>query len=329
MKERVVSGIRPTGRLHWGHYFGIMQDRLRLQKDYECFFFIADWHALTSEYANSEIIKPSVIDIIADLLAVGFNPEDSVLFIQSCVPEHAELHVLLSMTTPLGWLERVPSYKDMQQNLKDKDLSNYGFLGYPVLQTADIVMYKATKVPVGEDQVAHVELCREIVRRFNHLMKQEVFVEPQPILTKHSRIPCIDGRKMSKSFNNAIYIADDDETIRKKMMQAITDPARKLKNDPGHPEVCNIFSYHKLFTDNKKVGEIEKECRAGIIGCVDCKKICIQNAIDFWTPIRNERIKWIKEPEKILAVVKEGAEKARKEAVKTMKVVRKAVGIEY
>lgn len=330
MKQRVVSGIRPTGKLHWGHYFGVIQNWVALQKQYQCFYFLADWHALTSEYANVGVIKPSVLEVLADLLAAGIEPKKSVIFIQSHVPQQAELHLLLSMITSLGWLERVPSYKDMQQQLNDRDLSTYGFLGYPLLQAADIVIYKAAKVPVGEDQVAHIELAREIVRRFHFLMKREdVFVEPQPLLTQTPRIPGVDGRKMSKSFGNAIYLSDDEKTVQEKMMNTITDPARKLRTDPGHPEVCNIFAYHKLFTPKEMVEEIDKECRFAKIGCVDCKKLCIANAIAYFKPFQERRREWVGKPDELLKISENGSKKARKEAEETMKQVRSVMGISY
>ncbi len=329
MKQRVVSGIRPTGKLHWGHFFGVMQNWVELQKDYDCFYFIADWHALTSEYANVGIIAPSTIEVLADLLAAGIDPKKSTTFIQSHVPEHAELHLLLSMIAPLGWLERVPSYKDMQLQLSDRDLSTYGFLGYPLLQTADIIIYNAAKVPVGEDQVAHLEFAREIVRRFHFIMKKEIFAEPQPLLTKTPKIPGTDGRKMSKSFGNAIYLADDEKTITEKMMQTITDPARKFKTDPGHPEVCNIHAYHKLFATNDEVKRIDGECRAAKIGCVDCKKLCIKYAIEYWKPFREKRSELVSKPKEILKIVEEDSKKARAEAEKNMVRVREAMGLIY
>jgi len=329
MKERVVSGIRPTGKLHWGHYFGVIQNWVALQEKYDCYYFVADWHALTSEYANAGVIAPSVTDILADLFASGVDPQKSVVFIQSHVKEHAELHLLLSMIAPLGWLERVPSYKDMQQQLSDRDLSTYGFLGYPLLQTADIIIYRAAKVPVGEDQVAHIEYCREIVRRFHFIMKKEVFAEPFPLLTKSARVPGIDGRKMSKSFNNAIYLSDDDKTISKKIMMTITDPARIHKTDPGHPEVCNIHAYHKLFADKKEVERIDRECREAKLGCVDCKKLCIQYALAFWKPFEARRKEWIEKPEHLMKIAEVGSQKARVEAEKTMEKVREAMGIGY
>ncbi len=327
--KRIVSGIRPTGKLHWGHYFGIVENWIKLQSEYECFYFIADWHALTSEYDNVDIIKPATREIIADLLAAGLDAKKNTIFIQSQIPQHTELQLALAMITPISWLERVPSFKDLQQQMSNKDLSNYGFLGYPLLQTADIIMYNAAKVPVGEDQVAHIEFSREVVRRFHHITKKDIFVEPQPLLTKTPRVPGLDGRKMSKSFNNAIFIADDEQTISKKMMQAITDPARIRKTDPGHPEICNIFSYHKLYTKLERVAEIEAECQKGTIGCVDCKKECIKNAVAFWKPMQEKRNKYLEKEKDLFQIAENGAKKAVKEAENMMEKVRQAMGLSY
>lgn len=329
-RKRILSGNRSTGKLHWGNYFGALKNWVKLQDEYDCFYFVADWHALTTGYDRVETICPSVKDVLKDWLAAGLDPKKSVIFIQSWVPEHAELHLLLSMITPLGWLERVPSYKDMKQQLSDRDLNMYGFFGYPLLQSADILIYGAHLVPVGEDQLAHLEFARELVRRFNFLMKREdVFVEPQPMLTEAARVPGIDGRKMSKSFDNAIYMADDDETIRKKMMQAITDPARKRRDDPGNPEICNIFAYHKLYTDDATIKDIDKKCRVAEIGCVDCKKTCIENALGFWRPIRERREKWDGREGELLKIAHKGSEKARAAACETMEKVRKVMGLVY
>ena len=328
--KRILSGNRPTGRLHWGNYFGALKNWVELQEKVECFYFIADWHALTTDYEHQEKIFPSVIEVLKDWLAAGLDPKKSVLFLQSWVPEHAELHLLLSMLTPLGWLERVPSFKDMQQELQDRDLHMYGFLGYPLLQSADILLYQTDAVPVGEDQVAHIELTREIVRRFHHVTKStSVFREPKTLLTKTPRIPGTDGRKMSKSFGNAIELADDDATIRTKMMATMTDPARKRRQDPGNPEVCNIFHYHKLFSGKETVEMVDRECRRAGIGCVECKKICIENALKFWQPIRERREKWNGREAELLEIVRDGSEKARKVASATMKEVRKTMGLEY
>ncbi len=328
-KKRILSGNRPTGRIHWGNYFGALKNWVELQNEYECYYFIADWHALTTGYEDSQDIFPSVKEIMKDWLAVGLHPRKSTIFLQSWVPEHAELHLLLSMITPLGWLERVPSFKDMQQQLKDRDLNMYGFLGYPLLQTADIVIYNAHFVPVGEDQVSHLEFSREVVRRFHHVMNKQVFVEPKPLLTSSPRVPGIDGRKMSKSFDNAIYISDDDETVQKKMMQAITDPARKRKDDPGNPDICNIFAYHKLYTDEGAIKDIDSKCRSAGIGCVDCKRMCIENALNFWKPIKEKREQWDDEEEKLLEILRDGSKRARETARETMERVRKAVNLDY
>jgi len=297
--------------------------------EYDCFYFVADWHALTTGYDRCDEIAPSVVEVLKDWLSVGLNPEESTIFIQSWVPEHAELHLLLSMMTPLGWLERVPSFKDMQQQLNDRDLNMYGFLGYPLLQAADILIYQAGLVPVGEDQVAHLEFAREVVRRFSHLTNSGVLVEPKPLLTSSARVPGLDGRKMSKSFDNAIYIADDEESMRKKMMRAITDPQRKRRDDPGDPEVCNIFAYHKLFSSDDEVKEIDGECRKGTIGCVDCKKRCIANAIEFWKPIQERRKKWEGRDAELINIAREGSKKARVVAAETMNAVRSAMGLVY
>jgi len=328
-KKRILSGNRPTGKLHWGNYFGALANWVKLQEEFDCFYFVADWHALTTGYDRTQEICPSVKEVLKDWLAAGLDPEKSTIFIQSWVPEHAELHLLLSMITPLGWLERVPSYKDMKAELSDRDLNMYGFLGYPLLQAADILIYKADFVPVGEDQLAHLEFARELCRRFAFLTKSEVFVEPQPKLTEQARIPGLDGRKMSKSYDNAIYIADDEDEIKRKMMQAITDPARKRRDDPGHPEVCNIFAYHKLFTDKGRVGEIDGLCRKAGIGCVDCKKECIANACEFWAPIRERRSTWDGREGELLEIAHRGSERAREVAKGVMEEVRDVMGLVY
>jgi tryptophanyl-tRNA synthetase len=329
MKKRVLSGIRPTGKLHWGNYFGALRKWVEVQETHECFFFIADWHALTTGYEHPNAIESAVYDATLDLLSAGIDPEKSTLFLQSLVLQHAELFVLLSMLTPLGWLERVPSYKDMKQQLADRDLNQYGFLGYPLLQAADIVIYNADFVPVGEDQVAHLEFARELLRRFHFITKKEVLVEPQPMLTEAARVPGTDGRKMSKSFDNAILMADDDETIRKKMMTAITDPARMRRDDPGNPEVCNIFAYHSLYTEPARIAAIDGLCRSAGIGCVDCKKECIANAVEFWKPVRDRRKELEGDREVLDTIVRDGSDKARAEAEKTMKLVRDAMGVSY
>jgi tryptophanyl-tRNA synthetase len=265
----MLSGMRPTGRLHLGNYFGALSNWVRLQDRYECFFFVADWHALTTDYARGNDLRENSLQVAIDYLAAGLDPERSAIFVQSAIPEHAELHLLFSMVTPLGWLERVPSYKDMQESL-GQDIHTYGFLGYPVLQSADILMYKAAAVPVGEDQVAHVELTREIARRFNHLYGP-LFPEPASILTSTPKLPGTDGRKMSKSYGNTIPLGAPPDAVRQAMLTMMTDPARKRRTDPGNPEVCPVFGYHKVLSDEKTIGDVDQGCRSAGIGCVECK----------------------------------------------------------
>ena len=288
MKKRIVSGMRPTGKMHLGHLHGALDNWKNLQGEYECFYFIADWHALTSEYADTAIIKESILDIVIDWVSIGLDPDISTFFIQSDISEHTELHLVFSMITPLPWLERNPTYKEQLKELTQKDLYTYGFLGYPVLQAADILMYKANGVPVGEDQAPHVELTREIARRFNHLYK-EIFPEPDTLLAPTSKLLGLDRRKMSKSYNNAIFLTDSDDEISQKTGRMITDPQRARKNDPGNPDVCNVFSFHEIYTTAETVKEIGEDCRKARIGCVDCKKIMASNLIKALLPIREKR----------------------------------------
>jgi tryptophanyl-tRNA synthetase len=401
--KRVISGMRPTGRLHIGHYFGALQNWVRLQNDpaYECFYFIADWHALTSDYADTSAVAQNSLEIMTDYLAAGLDPQKSVIFLQSQVPEHAELHLLLSMVTPLGWLERVPTYKEALENVKDKDLHTYGFLGYPVLQTADIVIYsppaEAGKegtpllVPVGEDQVSHVEISREIVRRFNHfygldfseafrrnpstsdlklavpgafvlefsgntsiddalthvrrlaaeggienlrrnnevLTKitsvTQVLTEPQVMLTPTPRIPGLDGRKMSKSYGNAITLSESDADIRAKTKVMVTDPARKRRTDPGNPDVCPVYDWHKLFSPPETLKWSAQGCRSAGIGCIECKSAMADNLIKWIAPVRERRVQYEQNPKRVLELIDAGSQRARVEAVKTMTRVREAV----
>jgi tryptophanyl-tRNA synthetase len=390
-KKRVISGMRPTGRLHIGHYFGALQNWVRLQNDpsYDCFYFIADWHALTSDYADTSALAQNVMEIATDYLAVGLDPQKCVIFQQSQILEHAELHLLLSMVTPLGWLERVPTYKEALENVKDKDLHTYGFLGYPVLQTADIVIYSEEGmplvVPVGEDQVSHVELSREIVRRFdiaysepdwNRLTKEQwkelakhfetsvsaglaenlpllekirtamrgapldyrasvlanaeierrdVLQEPEVMLTQTPRIPGLDGRKMSKSYGNAIMLSESDADIRAKTKVMMTDPARKRRNDPGNPEVCPVYDWHKLFSPKATLEWSAHGCRTAEIGCIECKAAMADNLIQWIAPIRERRMQYEKNPKQVLQVIDEGSRKARGIAQQTMVRVREAV----
>jgi tryptophanyl-tRNA synthetase len=397
-RKRVLSGMRPTGRLHIGHYFGALENWIRLQNDpeFECFYFIADWHALTTNYADTSQVAQDTIEMAADWLAAGLDPAKCTMFLQSAVPEHAELHLLLSMITPLGWLERVPTYKEALENIKDKDLHTYGFLGYPVLQSADIVLYGEPDhelvVPVGEDQVSHVELTREIVRKFNgyyglqiadelfepanrsafeglNLMfptlagaPQEQFrvfyrqffrhhaievgirnfletqgenrrffvygetlTEPQPMLTRAPRVPGLDGRKMSKSYGNAITLSESDESIRSRTRVMMTDPARKRRTDPGNPDVCPVFDWHKLFSPPETQAWSAHGCRTAEIGCIECKAAMAENLIKWITPVRERRREYERQPERVAAIIDAGSERARSVARQTMARTREAV----
>ncbi len=394
--NRVLSGMRPTGLLHLGHYHGVLKNWIELQHSYECFFFVADWHALTTHYEDPSIIAKSSIDLVIDWLAAGVNPGSSTIFIQSRVPEHAELHTLLSMMTPLGWLERVPSYKDQQDRLKDKDLATYGFLGYPLLQSADILMYKAGYVPVGEDQVAHVELTREIARRFNHFYGKEpdfeakaqmaikkmgkknakiyndllkryqekgdaealsvgnallnsqqnislgdrerlqgylegggriILPEPQSMLTKASKMPGLDGQKMSKSYNNMIALREPPEQIEKKVKTMPTDPARVRRTDPGDPEKCPVWQLHHVYSDEALKAEIIEGCTTASIGCVDCKNHIIGSIQEELRPIQERAKEYQDDIATVENIINEGCEAARDEARDTMEEVRKVMGL--
>lgn len=325
-KKRVLSGMRPTGPLHLGNLLGALSNWVRIQEDYDCFFFIADWHALTSDYEKPDQIGGYIREMMIDWLSVGLTPEKSTLFVQSDIKETAELCLLLSMITPVPWLERNPTYKDQMAQLANKDLSTFGFLGYPVLQAADIIMYKANGVPVGVDQVPHVEITREIARRFNFLYGN-VFPEPDAILTETPKILGIDRRKMSKSYHNAIYLSDSAEVISEKVGQMITDPQRARRSDPGDPDVCNVFSFHKLYTDAQTVADIDAQCRSAKIGCVECKKIMARNLIEALAPIRDKRAYYVERPELVGQIITEGALRARKVAARTMEQVRSAMKI--
>ena len=314
--------MRPTGKMHIGHLYGALTNWARLQDEYECFHMVADWHALTTDFADTSGIIPSTREMVIDWLTAGLDPKKSVIFRQSDVIEHAELHLLLSMITPLGWLFRCPSYKEQLKELKDKDLHNFGFLGYPVLQAADIMIYKANAVPVGEDQLPHVELTREICRRFNNFYG-EVFPEPQGLVTKFARVPGIDGRKMSKSYGNAISLDEEPENIKKKVQQMFTDPQKIRANDPGHPEGCVVFAFHGIFNTN--CAAREKECKAASIGCVACKKELMQLVIDGLAPLREKRIKIASDKNLVDDVLEEGRKKALETARATMEQVRRAI----
>ncbi|RTZ73281.1 MAG: tryptophan--tRNA ligase [Gammaproteobacteria bacterium] len=395
---RVLSGMRPTGRLHLGHYHGVLKNWVELQYEYQCFFFVADWHALTTHYEDPAIIPESVWDMVIDWLAAGVNPGEATLFIQSRVPEHAELHLLLSMITPLGWLERVPSYKDQQEKLKEKDLATYGFLGYPLLQAADILIYRAGMVPVGEDQVAHVELTREIARRFNHLYGREpdfeqraeeamkkmgkknarlyanyrkawqeqgdeealaaarallesqqninlsdrdrlfgylegsgkvILPEPQALLTRASKMPGLDGQKMSKSYGNTIPLNAKPEEVEKQLRTMPTDPARVRRTDPGDPAKCPVWQFHEVYSDEEVKQWVQEGCRSASIGCIECKQPVIDAVLAELRPIQERAAEFENDPDLVRNIINEGCEKARDEARDTMDEVRHVMSLEY
>jgi tryptophanyl-tRNA synthetase len=329
MKPRVVSGMRPTGKLHLGHLVGALNNWAALQDQYDCFYFVADWHALTSDYADTSEIVPSAYEMAADWIAAGIDPERTTLFIQSLVPEHAELFLLLSMTIPIPWLERVPTYKEQMEQLAEKDLSTLGFLGYPLLQTADIIIYNAQFVPVGEDQVAHLELSREIVRRF-HNFYGELFVEPKALLTKFPRLPGLDNRKMSKSYGNTINLSDDAETVRKKVMQMYTDPKRVRADIPGTVEGNPVFTYHDAFNPDKaEVDDLKERYRAGKVGDVEVKTKLAKALNAHLEPIRARRAAVVAKPSMLIELLHEGSKKARAVAQETMERVRSAVRLQY
>jgi len=324
---RVVSGMRPTGPLHLGHYFGAIENWVRLQNegDYTCYFFSADWHALTTGYRDTQKLAAYRRGMVADWIAAGIDPARSVVFSQSAVPEHGELATLYGMITPIPWLERVPSYKELRQELADRDLSTVGFLSYPLLQTADIAMYMGTHVPVGEDQLAHVELSRQVLRRFNKFY-EPIFPEPKSLLSKTRRLPGLDGRKMSKSYNNALYLAEDSEAQRKKIMTAPTDPQRVKRDDPGNPEVCTIYAYQELLQEPEALAEINEGCRTAAIGCVDCKKKLLVKLEEFREPFGQKRLEVLNSGQ-VDDVLADGNRRAKEEAAKIMDHVRRAMGL--
>jgi len=397
-ENRVLSGMRPTGRLHLGHYHGVLKNWIKLQHEYDCYFFVADWHALTTHYEEPQIIGESVLEMVIDWLAAGVNPANAKIFVQSSVPQHAELHLLLSMLTPLGWLERVPSYKDQQEKLRERDLATYGFLGYPLLQSADILMYKAGSVPVGEDQVAHVELTREVARRFNHLYGREpgfeenaeaairkmgkknakmyrelrkryqeqgdqealdvgrvlleeqanltmgdrerlygylegsgriILPEPQALLTPASKMPGLDGQKMSKSYNNTIALRDDPKDIEQKLRTMPTDPARVRRNDPGDPDKCPVFQLHQVYSDENRQQWVREGCSSAGIGCLDCKQPIIDSVLGELAPIRERAREFEEDPQLVRNILQQGSEAARDVADQTMDEVRSVIGLKY
>ena len=397
-EDRVVSGMRPTGALHLGHYHGALKNWVRLQTEHPCFYFVADWHALTTHYDTPEMIEHSVWEMVIDWLASGIDPSQATLFIQSRIPEHAELHTLLSMITPLGWLERVPSYKDQQEKLADRDLATYGFLGYPLLQSADVLIYRASYVPVGEDQVPHVEFMRELARRFNHVYGREtgfedkakaaakkmgsrkarlydqlrtryqeqgdadalqagkalleeqqnlsvgdrerlfgylegggrlILVEPDSLLTDASRFPGLDGEKMSKSYGNTIGLREDAESVRKKIRTMPTDPARVKRTDPGNPDLCPVWQFHLVYTDDKIRQWADQGCRSAGIGCLECKQPVIDAVLKEQGPMRERAQKYLDDPTLVRNIVADGCEKARTLAQETMREVREVMGLAY
>jgi tryptophanyl-tRNA synthetase len=364
-KKRVLSGMRSTGKLHLGNYVGALANWVRMQDEYDCFFFIADWHALTTDYADTSRLKENSVEVLLDWLAAGLSPEKCVMFIQSHVPAHAELHLLLSMITPLSWLERVPTYKEQKENIKEKDLGTYGFLGYPVLQSADILIYKADVVPVGEDQVAHVELTREIARRFNgiyafaqpvvadtasltpdqkevlisngteitpdtdFIFPRIVFPEPQALLTPAPRLPGTDGRKMSKSYDNAVMLTDPEPVVRQKLKTMVTDPARVRRSDPGNPDICPVGDLHKIFSDTETMAKVYEGCRSAGIGCIECKSWVADAIVKILNPMQERRKKYEDNPRLAWDILEAGSASARAVAGDTMDEVRKSMGLDY
>lgn len=396
--ERVLSGMRPTGLLHLGHYHGVLKNWVKLQSELPCLFFVADWHALTTHYDTPEVIEENVWDMVIDWLAAGVDPSQATLFIQSKVPEHAELHLLLSMSTPLGWLERVPTYKDQQEKLNDKDLATYGFLGYPLLQSADILIYRATQVPVGEDQVPHIEMTREVARRFNNLYGKEpgfeakaldaakklggkraklyldlrnrfqeqgeeaaleqakamlgdsqnlsladrerlfgyleggrklILAEPKSLLTEASRMPGLDGQKMSKSYNNTISLRETPENITQKIRKMPTDPQRVRRTDPGDPEKCPVWQLHEIYSDDSQKAWVQEGCKSAGIGCLQCKEPVIDSVIRELSPMRERAAKYVDDPSLVRNIIADGCERAREMAQETMREVREGMGLDY
>jgi len=326
--------MRSTGKLHLGNYVGALKNWVNMQDEHDCFFFIADWHALTTDYADPSRLKENSVDVLLDWLAAGLDPAKCVMFIQSHVPAHAELHLLLSMITPLGWLERVPTYKEQKDNIKGKDLDTYGFLGYPVLQSADILIYKADVVPVGEDQVVHVELTREIARRFNGFYagkRETIFPEPQALLTPAPRLPGTDGRKMSKSYGNALLLSDPESVVRQKLKTMVTDPARIRRTDRGNPDVCPVGDLHKIFNgkNTETMAKVNEGCRSAGIGCIECKSWVADAIVKILNPMQERRKKYEDNPRLAWDILEAGSARAREVAGATMDAVRSAMGLDY
>ena len=326
-RPRVLSGMRPTGKLHLGNYMGALANWVKLQDQYECYFFIADWHALTTDYADPSSVLNNTQEVILDYLAAGLDPQRSVLFVQSHVPQHAELHLLLSMITSLGWLERVPTYKEQQENIAGKDLTTYGFLGYPLLQSADILLYQPKFVPVGQDQVSHVELTREVARRFNQFYKldgqEEVLPEPQVLLTPSPKLPGTDGRKMSKSYGNTVLITDPEPEVRKKLKTMVTDPARVRRTDPGDPDKCPVGDLHKVFSTPETMAKVYEGCRSASIGCIECKGWAADGLVQVLNPIQERRAGFSETD--VRDILEDGSARARVRAERTMSEVRAAM----
>jgi len=326
-KKRVLSGMQSSGKLHLGNLLGALENWVKMQEEYDCYYFVADWHALSSNYEDTHELKDNVVDMGLNWLAAGIDPDKSTLFIQSLIPQHAVLYLLLGMITPLPWLERVPSYKEKLENVANRDLHTHGFLGYPVLQAADILLYKADMVPVGIDQLPHLELTREIVRHFHNIYKKPVFTEPAAKMGEVQKLPGLDGRKMSKSYGNAIFLSDTPEERAKKISVIVTDPARVKRTDKGHPEVCHAFSFHKVFTPKDRIPAIEADCRSAAIGCVACKKELAQNVAKYMEKFDTERAKYAGNPKRVLEILREGTKKAAVVAAQTLAEAEDAMGI--
>lgn len=332
-KKRVLSGMRPTGKLHLGNYMGALYNWVRLQSQYECYFFVADWHALTTDYADPSAVRENTREVALDWLGAGLDPEQCVIFVQSHVKQHAELHLLFSMVTPLGWLERVPTYKEQQENITGKDLTTYGFLGYPLLQSADILVYQADFVPVGQDQVAHVELTREVARRFNQFYKnakapdRPILPEPQVLLTPSPKLPGTDGRKMSKSYGNTILMSDPEPVVRKKLKTMVTDPARVRRTDPGNPDICPVGDLHKVFSSAEVQRKVWEGCTTAGIGCIECKSWLADAVVAELNPIQERRRRFEDNPALVTEILKAGEQRATARAEQTMVAVRAAMGL--
>lgn len=325
-RKRVLSGMQPSGLLHLGNLLGALDNWKHLQEQYDCFFFVADWHALSTNYADTSRIKEFTRELLIDWLAAGIDPQRAALFIQSHNPDHAILHLLLSMIVPVSWLERNPTYKEKQEEIKDRDLSTYGFLGYPVLQAADILLYKPDSVPVGKDQLPHLELTRELARRFNSLYRP-VFPEPQAHLTQFPKVLGTDGRKMSKSYGNTINLSDAEPVVRQKLKTMVTDPARVKRTDPGNPDVCPVFDFHKIFSPVAVIDRVNRECRTAEIGCIDCKKLAADAMVERLTPIWEARKKLTAKPDQVEVIVREGGKRAQAVSNRTLEEVKAAMKI--